>query len=101
MIEIFNHPQTKTFLYRVKQNDNLESIAKKFGTSTYAINKDNNTPQIYPGCVLFINTNQTKTYVVKPLDTIDKIAQKLNVDKNTLIHKNNITKLFIGQKLEY
>ncbi|MBQ7603187.1 MAG: LysM peptidoglycan-binding domain-containing protein [Clostridia bacterium] len=39
--------------------------------------------------------------MVKPLDTIDSIAKKLNVQKQELIHKNNITRLFIGQKLEY
>lgn len=101
MIEIIKYPLTTKFLYRVKENESFESIAKKFGTTPNSIKKDNKIDNLYVGCVLFINTNQTKTYVVKPLDTIDGISKKLNVDKNTLINNNNITKLFIGQKLEY
>ena len=102
MIRICPYPLTPKFLYRVKENETLESIAQKFNVSADKLKTDNNNIKtIYEGCVLFINTLQTKTYVVKPLDTPESIAKKLGIDKQKLIKDNNITKLFIGQKLEY
>lgn len=102
MIKILPYPLTQKFLYRVKENENLEMIAQKFNVSVEKLRIDNNNIQnIYEGCVLFINTLQTKTYVVKPLDTPESVAKKLGVDKQKLIKDNHITKLFIGQKLEY
>ncbi|MBQ7602857.1 MAG: LysM peptidoglycan-binding domain-containing protein [Clostridia bacterium] len=101
MIQIIKFPLVSKFLHRVQQNETFESIAKKYNTSVHQLKKDNNIEKLYAGCVLFVDTNQTKTYIVKPLDTIDSIAKKLNVQKQELIHKNNITRLFIGQKIEY
>lgn len=41
-------------------------------------------------------------YVVKPLDTIEKIARKLNITANEIITKNDLktTRLYIGQVLK-
>lgn len=101
MLQILKSPPVSKFLHRVQQNETFESIAKKYNISTYQLKKDNNVAKLYAGCVLFVDTNQTKIYIVKPLDTIESIAKKLNVEKQELIHKNNITRLFVGQKLEY
>ncbi|MBE5735072.1 MAG: LysM peptidoglycan-binding domain-containing protein [Clostridiales bacterium] len=40
-------------------------------------------------------------YIVKPADTIEKIANVLSIDAQELIKKNNLrsTKLFVGQRL--
>lgn len=101
MFEVIKGFYAKKFLYRVEEKDSLESIAKNFNVSINKIKLDNNIQDIYPGCVLYINTINTKTYIVQPLDTIESIANKLNVDKFTLINNNKITKLYIGQKIEY
>lgn len=100
MFEVIKN-NINSFLYRVEETDTLESISKKFNITINKIKKDNNIQEIYPGCVLYINTKTQNVYIVQPLDTIDGICKKLNVDKFTLINNNKITKLYIGQKLEY
>lgn len=101
MIKIHNYPFQQKFLYRVQKQDTLQSIAHRFNVDMQKIKKDNNVSEIYEGLVLFINTSNTKTYVVKPLDTLESISKKLNIKKEELIQKNNIKQIFIGQKLEY
>lgn len=49
-----------------------------------------------------IETINTNEYVVKPLDTLEKISKKFNIDYSRLVQINNLstTKLFIGQVLK-
>ena len=46
--------------------------------------------------------SMNNSYVVKPLDTIKSICEKLNIDENSLITSNNLKnkQLFIGQILK-
>ena len=42
-----------------------------------------------------------KTYVVKPLDTIDSISKKMGVTKEQVKSKTFGGNIFIGQKIEF
>lgn len=42
-----------------------------------------------------------KTYVVKPLDTIDSISKKMGVSKEQVKSKTAGGNIFIGQKIEF
>ena len=73
----------------IDKNDNIEEIKKEY-------NIKNN---IEIGDVFIFHSSEK--YVVKPLDTFDKIASTLGVKKEYLIQKNNLKteKLFVGQIL--
>lgn len=101
MIELCKTPFCEKFLYRVKDGDTYKSISHQFKVSEQKLKTDNKIEELYTGCVLFVDTTTTKTYVVKPMDTLEKIANKLNIPKDVLIKQNNIKQIFIGQKLEY
>lgn len=83
----------KDFIYKVKKEDNLDTLRKKFG--------DRNYGYIYPGKLLYIPSTSAIMYVVKPLDTLSKICEKFQVEKASMIEKNNLKteRLFVGQKL--
>ena len=84
----------KEIVYKVKANDNLESIAKKF-----CVDKKMITPQeIEVGDRVVINLQKLKVYIVMPGDTIETISKKLNIDKSFLENKK-IEPLFVGKQL--
>ncbi len=51
------------------------------------------------GDVLTIKSN-IKEYVVKPSDTLDSIAKKLNISRLELLNKAGGENLFVGQKIK-
>lgn len=83
-------------IHRFKNDETYDTLKKLYG------NFFSNVPcEVYDGaCVVLENVSQN-FYVVKPLDTPESIAKKLNVSKQTLIKKNQIKKLFVGQILKY
>lgn len=94
--------------YVVQKGDTLYTIAKKYGITTNEIIDfnmlTNNT--IYPNQVLLIPIPSPQAayfdeYIIKPEDTIAKIAQKLDTDPATLGTYNDFAKLYLvsGQKL--
>ncbi len=102
MIEIINKPITENMLYRVKDGDTMESICKKFGTTTQRIFADNPYfSELYAGCILYMSHCNKNIYIVQPLDTIESISKKLKISAEKLTKDNNIKSLFIGQMLEY
>ena len=79
----------KDILVKVGLSDNIEELKKKYNVKEELEVGD-----------MFIVSSQEK-YIVKPLDTIDKIANKFGVSIEYLINKNNLktTKVFVGQVL--
>jgi LysM repeat protein len=72
--------------YKVQPNDTIESIAKKFNTTSSVIEWSNNLSgkNIYVGEELNIIPISGITYVVQPKDTLESIAQKFNVSVNEI-----------------
>lgn len=79
----------KDLLVKVDLDDDINNLKKMY-------NLKNN---VEVGDMFIVNQNEK--YVVKPLDTMDKIAEKLGVNKDYIMNKNNLKtdKVFIGQIL--
>ena len=91
--------------YIVKKGDNLYSIAKTYGITQKELMDINNLNSnlLSIGQILLIPSNdiETTTYIVKPGDTLYKIARDYNTTVTDIISKNNLTSntLSIGQLL--
>ncbi|MEZ9233641.1 LysM peptidoglycan-binding domain-containing protein [Vibrio amylolyticus] len=108
--------QTKAQNYKVKSGDSLSAIAKKFGTSTSVLMKENNLKSsgLAIGQVLRIpgsasvssavNTVETQviTHTVRSGDYLGKIAGKYKVSVNAIKRENGLRSdtLKLGQKLK-
>ena len=101
MIKICNE-NSSTF-YTVQDGDTLDKICKIFGVDKGLIEKYNklDNAHLEQGDMLYIPCQNVRCHVVAPLDTLSKIAQKYNVSEQEIIKKNNVTTLFIGEKLYF
>ncbi len=52
---------------------------------------------IKEGVLLFVSVPDGRRYVVKPFDTIRKIAEKFEVSEAAILEFNNIKQIFLGQ----
>ena len=100
-----NGDNTNYIEYIVKKGDNLYSIAKTYGITQKELMDINNLNSnlLSIGQILLIPSNdvETTTYIVKPGDTLYKIARDYNTTVTDIISKNNLTSntLSIGQLL--
>ena len=90
------------------ENQTFEQLSKKFGVSVQSLKSYNKINFLYDGMFIAIPNNvefqsfeSKKVYVVKPADTIEKIADKLGVSQEYLKKQNQVSRVFIGQKLFY
>lgn len=101
-VEFLDRKQIEDIIYFVKENEDLESVAKKFCVTVKSLREDNDLSpgyEIMEGDILWIRKRNRAIYVVKPADTIDSIASKFNVTPEYLKRVNNIKAIFIGQKI--
>lgn len=88
------------FIYRVQNGDTIKSIAEKFHTQeTFLISLNALTEEVCVGDILLVEKIKGEPYIVKPLDTLEKIA---GYDKDRIfeiINKNKTDVIFVGQKL--
>ena len=102
-------PPEGTVTYTVQRNDNLTSIAARFGTTVAELVRLNNLANpdlIYPGQVLVIrqggSSGGTTTYVVQAGDTLSEIAARFGTTVSELVRLNNIAdrdRIYVGQVL--
>ena len=93
-------PPSGTITYTVQRNDNLTSIANRFGTTVNELVRLNNIQNpnlIYPGQVLIIREggsttppSGTTTYTVQRGDTLSEIAERFGTTVNELVRLNSI-----------
>lgn len=88
-------------LYRVQEGDNIAGISAKFNVAPVAIIRNNPAIELYTGEMVKISKKSNTVHIVKPMETLEKIASQYNVDEDTLIRLNSLTnrRLFIGQRL--
>ena len=95
-------------IYVVKNGDSLYSIAQNFGVSVEELLTLNrlNSPEVYIGEQLLIPTNGIQIvgvvdYIIKPGDTLWKIANNCNVTVDDIVKLNNLdsTIIYPGQKI--
>ena len=91
----------KNFVIRISQPTTLEEVSRRYNMSLDRLIELNDLPtqDCYVGMRLLIEERKGVDYVVKPFDTIDKIALDFGVDKEEIIKYNRISKVFLGQKL--
>ena len=100
-------PKESDNLYTVQRGDSLYSIANKYNVSINDLIDVNNLPStvLTVGQQLIIpnedNTINGTNYIVKPGDTLYRIASLYNTSVNDLVKANNLTSniLTIGQEL--
>lgn len=100
-------PNPDTIQYIVKPGDSLWLIARRYGTTVAAIQRQNNLTGdlIRVGQVLTIPVSETPSYIeytVKAGDSLWRIAQQYNTTVQALMNLNGLTSdlLMIGQVLK-
>lgn len=86
--------------YIVQKGDTWEKIAEMFACSESTIKFYNQTEVLSEGDILFLQKNEN-CYVVKPLDSVEKICAQTGLTKTELQTKTGCSKFFIGQKIYY
>ncbi len=88
---ITNFP--KDVMYKVGSSDTVDTLAKK----GFVANSDD----IFLNNVIIKECNCGTTYIVSPMDTIDKICSQFGLDVAQMVKINNLKtkKLFVGQRL--
>lgn len=85
-------------IYQVEYGDTIDSIARKTNTSSNNIkniNGINNDSELVVGSLIIVpkESNQLfETYIVKKGDSIYEIAKKYNVNPDTLLQLNGLSK---------
>ena len=99
-IKIYDLKFKHNIYYRVESGDTLESISSLFNVSKNYIVLHNGA-ELYAGKLLFLPETNFAVYVVKPFDTLEKIAKHFGTTTESIKQKNNITSnyVFVGQKL--
>lgn len=87
-----------TISYIVKSGDSLYTIAKKYNTTVEELMRINHlsNSMIYPNQVLFIPSTcnmNNDTYLTKECESINDILGKFNIDYQTLVKYNDVSKL--------
>ena len=99
-IKVLNANNGKNVFYEVEYSDTYESLSKLFGVPVDYI-KQNNPGILYKGKMLFIPETNFLCYIVKPFDTLQKIADMFGTTTEKLRQKNSLDNdyVFIGQKI--
>lgn len=87
--------------YRVKKDDNLSNIMYKFAVGANEVIRNNPSIDFYEGEVVKILKQSDTLHVVKPMETLEIIANKYKTTIERIIEFNNLKskRVFIGQKL--
>ena len=87
-------------LHTVKRGETLHTIAEKHNTTAEHIERLNKLKApLAAGDILYIGDLDLSVYTVRPLDTIENIAQKFGANVLTLKKINNIESVYIGQRI--
>ena len=100
-------PPSGMITYTVQRNDNLTSIANRFGTTVNELVRLNNIQNpnlIYPGQVLILPEGGcVDTYIVQRGDTLSEIAERFGTTVARLAGINgirNTNRIYVGQILD-
>lgn len=87
------------YIHRVKKDESLKDICVKYSVFSEDLLHLNNITEenVKEGLLMVIDIPEGKRYVVKPFDTIAKIADKFKTTEEKLMQFNNISQVFLGQ----
>ena len=83
---------------KFESEEKLNKFCQEFKISKAQIFEQNKTKSFNKNDIILVPKPYNKVYVVKPLDSIESIANTLKVDTNTIICATK-GKIFVGQKI--
>lgn len=88
-------------IVKVGYNDSLSKIAERYNLTTKILSSaNNNITEVEEGDYLIIPFKAKAIHTVRPLETLNEIAQKYCVNVDKLKSDNNIVApLFVGQQI--
>ena len=89
----------RSLIYKVKEDDTFLSISNNLKVDIKELKILNNIQILEPNTIILLPKPYEHCYIVKPLDTYQKIAQTLNITVEKLQEITNNKKLFIGQQI--
>ncbi|MBQ8748990.1 MAG: LysM peptidoglycan-binding domain-containing protein [Clostridia bacterium] len=101
-VEILDDKKVEDIIYFAKKGDTLLGVAEKFCIRLEDLLLDNDLLKnsvIEEGDILWVRKRNMALHIVKPLDTFESLSKKYNVTISHIKDVNNITTLFIGQKI--
>ena len=101
-MEIINCNTFDKILVRVQRGDTMQSIAQTYNTNVCNILRNNPNIDLYEGEMVKIVRNNKNTHIVKPMETLELIANQYDITVDKLVKINNLksNRLFIGQMLQ-
>lgn len=94
---VYKENYIKNIIIKAKDNVSILNLSNQNNIPISNIISENNN--IRKGEYIVVSNSNYKTYIVKPLDTLQSIANKFNKDIEYLVKINNTNKVFIGQQL--
>lgn len=87
------------YIHKVKKNESLRGICQKYSILKDDLLAANNITEedVLEGLLLCVEVPDGVRYVVKPFDTVQKIADKFGVSANEILSFNRIKEVFLGQ----
>ncbi|MBQ7798655.1 MAG: LysM peptidoglycan-binding domain-containing protein [Clostridia bacterium] len=100
-MKLVNCNQSEIILYQVQKEDTLNTILSKFSITSNNIVRNNPNIDLYEGEIIKIINKSRIQHIVKPMETLNSIATKYNIDEEILVKLNklNSKRLFVGQTL--
>lgn len=106
-LPVYEPPQTRVAVHRVRPGETLSAIARRYGTSVrsiMALNRLRSAHRIWPGQQLQVSGSATGggVYVVRRGDTLGGIARRQGVALSSLLHANRLSSrstIYPGQQL--
>ena len=91
----------RKIIVKVGYDENLSKIAERYNLTTKILSTANdNIKEVEEGDYLIIPFEARAIHTVRPVETLNEIAQKYGVDVDKLRSDNNIiAPLFIGQQI--
>jgi len=92
------------YKYNVKKGDNLYSVSRLYNQDIdvlYAVNGIKKGDYIYPGQELLIPKSGVSIYLTKTNDTLESVAEEMNVVFDDLYNKNKDLYLLSDQLIIY
>ena len=91
------------YIHKVKKEESVRDICVKYSVCEEELLSANNLAEedIKEGVLLFVSVPDGRRYVVKPFDTIRKIAEKFEVSEAAILAFNNIKQLLSAQPFHF
>jgi LysM repeat protein len=90
--------QLKELIYTVKEGESLSDISLKFEVSQGQVNSIGKS-SVEAGDRVIIDLQKRIYHTVLPGQTLGEIIRHYSIDEATLRANNNISRLFVGQRL--